>query len=942
VEVRLVDENDCEVPRGSVGEMIVRTDRPWAMNHGYYKNPEATAAAWRNGWFHTGDAFRQDEDGYFYFVDRVKDAIRRRGENISSFEVEAEVIAHPDVQDAAAVGVASEFSEDEVLIAVAPRPGLTVDPAELIEFLAARMPHFMVPRYVRILEELAQDADRQGTQAHPASGRHHGRHLGPRSRRHPPAARASLNKRPKAQPGQAVIHHVGGDDMKTDHAGKSPLAAGIALALGTAFATSGAAAQEERRLEEILVTATRVAARLEDIPAPISAVFGDDISVGGIQDIGDLQYSIPNLSVGQQFGVNRTFIRGIGMSSIELGADGAVAFHQDGALIARPSAQIGTYFDIDRVEVLRGPQGTLYGRGATAGAINLITRRPGTELEGNVSASAGNYGLLALEGGVGGPLAGESVLFRVAGKIEERDGYGTNLFTGSDVNDRSYTAARATLQFLPTDDLEITVTGDFMREDDSNYAFSFFGPTTIDPLFGQLFGGRTIFDVDPSPDPWDINADVDPENNRRGAGLTVNLDWTLGDWKLQSITAYRDFERTNVADLDSTDFDAFGRITYTEESETLGQEFLLYYTQPRWDLLAGAMYFREELFASTLVPLNNIEFVIPGAPQGGIFNQRGDLDIDAYGVFLQGTYRVTDQLSITGGARYSYEKRDHVGAFTFTALGVIDVPTSKSDSWGAWTPRLTVDYRLADGTLLYGNISRGFKSGVINIGALNDPLDPEFVWNYEVGVKTTVLEDRVRIALSAFHYDYKDLQVSQIDEFSTPITENAAEARNRGVELELNALLTEALSVDFYATYLRAEFREFETAQTNRIQEGLQNLRGNRLPNAPDFTWTLAANYTLPVAGGDLRLRGEAAYVDDVFFTEFNNSDAFQEGYTLLNASVRYSAGDSGWSVEAWGRNLSNESVKANNIVTAPLFAFATVGSRYSPRTYGLTIGYRF
>lgn len=154
VEVRLVDANDCEVPRGSVGEMIIRTDRPWAMNHGYYKNPEATAAAWRNGWFHTGDAFRQDEEGYFYFVDRVKDAIRRRGENISSFEVEAEVIAHPDVQDAAAVGVPSQYSEDEVLVAVAPRQGATIDPVALIEFLAARMPHFMVPRYVRILPEL--------------------------------------------------------------------------------------------------------------------------------------------------------------------------------------------------------------------------------------------------------------------------------------------------------------------------------------------------------------------------------------------------------------------------------------------------------------------------------------------------------------------------------------------------------------------------------------------------------------------------------------------------------------------------------------------------------------------------------------------------------------------------------------------------------------------
>jgi crotonobetaine/carnitine-CoA ligase len=154
VEVRLVDDNDCEVTTGEVGEMIVRTDRPWGMNHGYYKNPEATAEAWRNGWFHTGDCFRRDDDGYFYFVDRRKDAIRRRGENISSFEVEAEVTAYPAVREAAAYAVPSDVGEDEVMIAVAPVEGARLEPAELFAFLLERMPHFMVPRYVRILAEL--------------------------------------------------------------------------------------------------------------------------------------------------------------------------------------------------------------------------------------------------------------------------------------------------------------------------------------------------------------------------------------------------------------------------------------------------------------------------------------------------------------------------------------------------------------------------------------------------------------------------------------------------------------------------------------------------------------------------------------------------------------------------------------------------------------------
>jgi crotonobetaine/carnitine-CoA ligase len=154
VQVRLVDGNDCEVAQGSVGEMIVRTDRPWAMNSGYYKEPEATARAWRNGWFHTGDAFRQDAEGFFFFVDRIKDAIRRRGENISSFEVEAEILAHPDVREAAAIAVPSPLEEDEVLAVIAPQPGRSIDPVQLIHFLRDRLAYFMIPRYIRVLDEL--------------------------------------------------------------------------------------------------------------------------------------------------------------------------------------------------------------------------------------------------------------------------------------------------------------------------------------------------------------------------------------------------------------------------------------------------------------------------------------------------------------------------------------------------------------------------------------------------------------------------------------------------------------------------------------------------------------------------------------------------------------------------------------------------------------------
>lgn len=711
---------------------------------------------------------------------------------------------------------------------------------------------------------------------------------------------------------------------------------------GLAFFAPAEAADGAREIEEILVTATRKETRLADTPAPISAVSGEELGIGNVDEIGDLRYSIPNLSVGNQFGVNRTFIRGIGLTSIELGADGAVAFHQDGALIARPAAQLASYFDVDRIEVLRGPQGTLYGRGATAGAINLITRKPTPVFSGNVDLTIGNFGLVALEGGVGGPLVEDTLLFRVAGKYVDRDGYGENIETGTEIDTREHTAVRAMLQWLPSDNWDVTLSADHYEEDDRNYSFQFFGPTTIDPLFGQLLGGQTIFDVSSDPDPWDILSDVDPSNDREGTGATANVTWSGGNWTLQSITAYRDFSRENVADLDSTNFDAFGRITYREDSETLSQELLVTYQEERWDLLLGAMYFEEDLFGQTLVPLNNIELIIPGAAPNGVFNQLGTVDIEAIGLFVQGTYRFTDRLSGTLGVRYSEEDRDHSGSFTFSALGILGVPTDKADSWDAVTPKLTLDYSLSENALVYGNVERGFKSGVINIGAINPAVDPEFVWNYEVGLKSQLLDGRMQLAASAFFYDYEDLQVGRVDATSTPITENAAEAENKGIEVELDARLTDAFTLDFYVTYLEAEFEKFDTFEPNRPQEGEKDLSGNSLPNAPELTWNLGLTYTLPLAAGDLTLRGELSWVDDIYFTEFNNTDAFQESYALGNASVRYTSAADVWSVEAWIKNIGDEDVKANNIVAAPLFAFPQVGALYPPRTFGATLSLRF
>jgi iron complex outermembrane recepter protein len=718
-----------------------------------------------------------------------------------------------------------------------------------------------------------------------------------------------------------------------------PIALRTALALATVAVPPVFAA--DVNVEEILVTATRVTTTLQDTPAAISVVTGDAIRAGGVRNITDMQYEVPSLSVGHQFGVNRTFIRGIGLGNIELGADGSVAFHVDGAPVALPAAQLSTYFDIERVEVLRGPQGTLYGRNATGGSINLVTRKPTDRLAGDVTLTYGNYASVIAEGAIGGPI-GERVRMRVAGKAEQRDGYGQNFYTKNDVNNRNAQAVRATVQWLPMDNLDVTVTGDYSKENDNNYALNYFGPTTIDPIYGQLFGGRTLADVVANPDPQDINSDIDPENEREGAGVMGTITWSQDDLTIQSITAYREYDRRNLQDLDGTDFNAYSRLTYLEESETLSQELTATWAKEHWTMLLGANYFTEELFGVTRGPLTNVDLLIPTAPPDALFDQRGTINIDAYGIFVQGTYRLGDHWAFTAGIRYSDEERDMVDStFTFSAVGVVGLPTDKSGSWDAWTPKLNVQYTFDNGTLVYGNVERGFKSGVISIGTPNPVVNPEYVWSYEVGVKNRLWDDRVEMATTAFYYDYTDLQVGRVEELS-PVTENAASARNMGLEFEIHSRLTDNLGVDFFATYLDAEFTEFTTKEPNRPQLGVQDLSGNRLINAPEFTYRLGLNYSVPVmTAGNLGLRAELSWVDDVYFTEFNNSDAFQEAYSMVNASARYEGSNGHWSVELWGRNLSDETVKANNIVGSFLYAFPQFGSLLPPRTYGVSFGYR-
>ena len=720
--------------------------------------------------------------------------------------------------------------------------------------------------------------------------------------------------------------------------------AALAAASNPASAQSGP--EKDQGLGDIVVTATRNSESLSKVAASISAVTAKDLGAGGIKDVASLASAIPNLSVGDQFGVNRIFIRGIGLTSIDLGADGGVAFLQDGAQIARPAAQLSGFYDLERVEVLRGPQGTLYGRGATAGAINLITKRPTSTLDGYARLTYGNYNAVSIEGGVGGPIAGENVMARVSGKYDRRDGYGINEFTGKDIDDRNAYALRGSLLFKVAPTFNILVSGEVFHEKDSNYAFHYFGPTVApENQLGALLGGQSIFTVAAAAgrkaNLRNIYSDQEPLNERDGHSITGTIEWTPGEWNVKSISSYHKFKRFNRDDLDASNANLFGQNNYNEDSKSFSQEFVGTYSSDKFDAVIGGMYFHEKLFGSVRVPLTNlgILFALP-ANTFDTFNylQQGTVTVNAIGLYAQGSYKLTDKFKVTLGGRFSHEKRKGVGSFEFLS----SVSTDKQKSWSAFTPTMTLNYQATDNTLLYASVTRGFKSGVINVGSRNDVINPEYVWSYELGLKTSALDNRLQANIAAFYMNYTDLQVGFVDATSVVTTVNAASARNYGLEAELRAKPAPGLTIELFGTYLNAKYKNFNSGDY-RQGFAVVSLAGKRLSNAPAWSARAGADYDLPIGGsGKLNLRGDVNWQDRVYFTEFNNSDATQAPYALVNAGLKYTSAQGRWSVDVWGRNLANKLVFTNNIITAPLFSSVRVGSVAPPRTYGVTLGVDF
>lgn len=694
----------------------------------------------------------------------------------------------------------------------------------------------------------------------------------------------------------------------------------------TAFATlvGSAAAQDDFRIEEITVTATKMGeTSLQDTPLAITAFTSELMDRTGIREIRDLMTMTPNLNVAQNAAFAQVYIRGIGSNNIFAGADPSSTIHIDGVYIARPASYFASFLDVERVEVLRGPQGTLYGRNSVGGTINVVSRKPSNEFQAKVQTTIGSQDLMQAEGYVSGPLVEDKVAASVSVMRSKRDGYFENIVPGARaVDDEDMWSGRVQFRVTPSDRLDITLRGDYMQDDGQTVG-------NVKLLLPWAPLEDSILD-----DKHKVALDAPGFMKRKNRGVSAEIIYDISDYAaLTSISAYRKNLLDAAADTDATS-DSRQITEQYEKQDQISQELNL---SGKWDRLGyvgGLYYFQEDILADAFV--NNLIAGVRGNPNPSV-------DTEAWAAFTQATYDVTEQLSLTAGIRYTEETKKFDQNFTVFQIGtgnilVGPVQYSLEETYKAWTPKFGIEFRPTEEVMVYASATRGFKSGGFNFASqnANQGYDPEFLWSYEAGVKSDLFDRRLRVNATAFYYDYTNLQVQS---FLTPgvidIT-NAADAKVKGFEVELIARPVQGLDIGATLAHLDATYKNYPEAP---VTGGVFDASGNRLSSAPKWNYSLYGQYTFDIAdAGEIFVRGEYAHRSRQFFTVVNDDLQTQGSYGLLNASVGYGTEDGNWQIIGYGRNLTNEEY----IVSSGSFTARPAGRPGAPRTYGVRLLYKY
>jgi iron complex outermembrane receptor protein len=719
--------------------------------------------------------------------------------------------------------------------------------------------------------------------------------------------------------------------------------------------------------QDIIVTAEKRSTSLQRTPISITALSAETLQRNQIHTLKDMQALVPSLQMGDGIGYAQITLRGIGSSNFTPGGENPVAVNVNEIYISRPIAQLSSFYDMSSVEVLRGPQGTLYGRNATAGAINITTTRPTDKYSGQIRVSGGNFGAVNVEGAVGGPVIPDLLLARVAFFRDRHDGFGTNLVTGNDVDNKNAWGVRGTLVLTPGSHLKATLIAEYYHENDNAGAMHYFGgagllgfpgSTGAPPVVVQL-GGYT------APDIRDIANGVDPRFRLITKSVTGILEWSSDPFGLKSITGFRTQNPITFTSLDDGSiFNAF--VLTGEPAHQVSEEIQAHYDTSRIHLTSGLYYFHEKdagrpalssLSSNVLYP--DFGLPAPANPFWIDFVEVGGTAITtAKAAFVQGTIDIMPGLSLTGGIRYSDEAKqlfsrtsvdlsltkpyifDPADPFHDVVPPPADVVLPKR-TFHSVTPKAGIQYQLDRHTLLYASYSQGFKSGGYDLSTNAPAFRPEKLTAYEGGIKTTLADGHLRFALSGFYYDYRDLQVQQVVNLAI-ITTNAATARIYGSELEFTAVPTRGLTIDGSLAYLHARYlKYFGSSGVAPYLPGLV-YDGNRLNNAPTMRAHLAIGYDWHISEGrTLTPRIEGDYASRVYFTPENVDLLSQGKFVKGNAYLTY-ASEKGWHVTAFIKNIGDKVTKVSGFVSTPLLGEPAQGSVSPPRTFGAELGYAF
>lgn len=706
------------------------------------------------------------------------------------------------------------------------------------------------------------------------------------------------------------------------------------------------------QVDDIIVTARRQAERLQDVPSAVTAFSSETLYRNQAQTLGDLQSLVPNLSLHVGDASNAViYLRGIGQIDSISFNDPGVGVYLDDVYLGRVQGSFLEVVDPQQIEVLRGPQGTLYGRNTIGGAVKFTSEKPGATPEGYIEAAIGSYDERRLRARLSGPLVSDQLLGSIALAASSRDGYTTNLHDGQSDGDKDMIAGRATLLYQPNDRFSANLTLDASqnRPDRSRT------PHRDTPIYSVNTGAmRPII-----ADPYTVDVTYNDLERLDTSGVALTLTYDSGPFTFKSISAYREMDYRTHLDLDASPDESFGIYDFEDQDQT-SQELQVLYHGVRLSAVAGLFYFQENdwTFGGAVAPdfFLDLGFILPFPLNSAGLRVSDNESIAAYG---QLDYELSDRASLTVGLRYTHETKstDNRGEFFLPAtaptaedmerlfgqgLGYGASGYQAEESWDSVTPRIALNYKVSDDVLAYVSAAQGFKSGGFNgrITTAAQSFDPETLWSYEAGLKSDLFDGRARLNLAAFFQDYKDLQLSRFA--ADPVTgdfsavfDNAGGAEFYGLEAEFSAQLSQALRFDGNLAYLHSEYTEY-------IDGGVDISDQRELVNAPEWSGRAGLTYDASLGDlGDLTLSGGASYRSKTYLTVSSSEDLAQDGYWLADASILFTPRNGPWTVLLSGKNLGDEAYKEHgfDLSASPGVQLGYYGA---PRTVTLDVRYRF